>query len=313
MKTNEEKKSNLPAVPPGTGLASPIDYGEDFGRSFGDVDPSDLLQPIIQLLQTNSKACTKNTAQYVPGAEGGAFLNTITREVFDGEKGLVLVPCYLTHSWVEWVPHDAGGGFRGRRQWVPGEQPSGTKPDPDGRIGRLLLPDSRTELIDTRYLWCLRLESPEADHPSDVVVFPMTSSKVQPFRHWLNIAATVTNKEGKTAPPYAHRVRLTSKLEANPRKGNPYFYSRVLPVTQTVGEKSSRDDAMKSLLPKVVKGKDGKEALNPVYAAARQLWQDVDSGALSSRLDASLQRAPGEDDPEDGPATAPGAGPKPPF
>jgi hypothetical protein len=39
--------------------------------------------------------------------------NTVANEAYDGEKGILLVPCYYNRRYVEWKPREAGGGYVG--------------------------------------------------------------------------------------------------------------------------------------------------------------------------------------------------------
>ena len=39
------------------------------------------------------------------------MFNTVTNQLYDGDEGLLVVPCAYTKKYIEWVPRDAGGGI----------------------------------------------------------------------------------------------------------------------------------------------------------------------------------------------------------
>lgn len=79
-----------------------------------DIDSSEVITPRINLLQAMSKQVKKSEAEYIKGAEEGMMMNSLTKELFSGEKGLRFVPCYNETGWNEWIPQSLGGGLAKR-------------------------------------------------------------------------------------------------------------------------------------------------------------------------------------------------------
>ena len=44
----------------------------------------------------------KRDPEYVDGAEVGMLFNTLTREIYDGEKGVQAIPCSYVRQYIEW-------------------------------------------------------------------------------------------------------------------------------------------------------------------------------------------------------------------
>ena len=62
----------------------------------------DLALPFLKVLGQLSPEVNKRDGKYVNGAEPGMILNTVTTEIFDGEKGIEVLPVYYKRQLVEW-------------------------------------------------------------------------------------------------------------------------------------------------------------------------------------------------------------------
>lgn len=67
--------------------------------------------PSINIIQDLSPEKEKGGEKYIQGAQPGMMFNSATRALFDGEKGVFVVPLLVTRQWLEWVPRKAGGGL----------------------------------------------------------------------------------------------------------------------------------------------------------------------------------------------------------
>jgi len=80
------------------------------GAAFG----ADEMQiPFVRALQALSPQLGKKKPEYIEGAEQGDMFNTVTGEVWKGDDGVTIIPCYQTTKYLEFTPRDQGGGFRG--------------------------------------------------------------------------------------------------------------------------------------------------------------------------------------------------------
>ena len=57
-----------------------------------------------------SPEVNKRDAKYVEGAEPGMFLNTVTKQLYDGDKGIQVIPCHYKLEYQEWADYGTGSG-----------------------------------------------------------------------------------------------------------------------------------------------------------------------------------------------------------
>ena len=81
------------------------------GTGLEEVKSDDLAIPFIRILQAMSPQVNKRAAEYVDGAEVGMIFNTVTNAIYDGEKGVEIIPCSYTKRYLEWIPREKGGGL----------------------------------------------------------------------------------------------------------------------------------------------------------------------------------------------------------
>jgi len=246
------------------GALAKYDYGDDAGAGYENTDQSDFAIPFISVLQTNSPECEKNHAKQVDGAEAGMLMNTVTKELFDGGEGLVVIPCDTSHVFTEWVPRDEGGGggagFRGIHE-IDSDIVKACKAAAaeSGAFGKLPTED-KTELVETFYIFGLLLDDVDATEPSAFVMIPFTSTKIKVYKGLL-----YRLRMFKGNPPlFANRVRLMSVPDSN-KKGNFHNFKCEPAVDNDVGA---------SLIPPVVDGEP-----NPLMVAAKQFQKQIRSGA----------------------------------
>ncbi len=228
-----------------------MDFTEDAGAGFEDADSDSYAIPYLQILQSLSPQLNKRKAEYVEGANDGDFLQTVTQEVFAGEKGVILCPVYFSRLFTEWIPREQGGGFRGRHKPLSEIVLSGLR----GDSGNLHL-QSGNILKDTRYHYCLLITD---DGPQPVLI-TMTSSQIKVSKQWNTKARTlrVPGKDGLPVmpPSFSHLYRAVSVQESN-SKGtwNGFKISR-----ERILDPSNKGDVI-------------------IYHAAKEFRTQVSSGA----------------------------------
>ena len=90
----ENSNEKQVAVKQEAGLPSDALFEADAKLGFENVDQESLALPILKLLQNGSGEAQKRNPNYVEGAEPGMFFNTVTRKLYDGEKGIQVIPCH---------------------------------------------------------------------------------------------------------------------------------------------------------------------------------------------------------------------------
>ena len=91
-----------------------VEQFEDLGGlGFEETTSQDMAVPFLRILAQLSPQVNKRDGAYVEGAEAGMMFNTVANKVYDGEKGVTVVPCYYNRRYVEWAPREKGGGYFG--------------------------------------------------------------------------------------------------------------------------------------------------------------------------------------------------------
>ena len=106
MTTNETrnvttKKEHLPSADL---------FEADALQGFQNMDQQDLALPFLRILGQLSPQVNKRDAKYIDSAEAGMIYNTVTNELYSGEKGINVIPCYYKREYVEWQDRGEGGG-----------------------------------------------------------------------------------------------------------------------------------------------------------------------------------------------------------
>ena len=105
METRNEKQV---AKRQEAGLPSDALFEADAKKGFENVDQESVALPILKLLQNGSAEAQRKHANYVEGADPGMFFNTVTRKLYDGEKGIQVIPCHYRLEYQEWADFGTG-------------------------------------------------------------------------------------------------------------------------------------------------------------------------------------------------------------
>lgn len=200
MAKNEvaEKKDNLPAA---------YDYGDYEGSGFENQGKEDYSIPFLEILQGQSPELDTNEA-----ARPGHIINKVTGDVVTGKDGIVFVPCYTQHVYVEWVPRDAGGGLVAVHEL---DSPVVAAAKASGGFGKIAL-ENGNELIETFYVYGVQVDE---DGISQQAVIAFTSTKIKKYKAWMTKARTVQlrlpNGRKINPPLFAHKYRLKTFKDKN--------------------------------------------------------------------------------------------------
>ena len=108
--TTEAVKNTEVAVKAAAGALSTVSFEEDASRGLGNIGHEDLALPFLKVLGQLSPEVNKRDGKYVQGAEPGMIFNSVTGELFDGEKGIEVVPCHYKMEYIEWQNRGEGLG-----------------------------------------------------------------------------------------------------------------------------------------------------------------------------------------------------------
>lgn len=211
-------------------------YGEH-ATALGQMAPgyenqsaADTALPWMKILQPNSPAVAQGL---VEGAVIGAWINSVTNQIYTNPQGLVLVPSCTSHEFTEWVPEKHGSGFVARHKIDSeivriakqnstnfGEYFCDTK-DRRGTDGN--------ELQETFYVFGIVCED---EDPVGMACIAFKGSMIKCYKHWMSSirAHTITENGDKKMPPmYSHLSRFTTKTktEANKTWAYPVYTAAI--------------------------------------------------------------------------------------
>jgi hypothetical protein len=196
----------------------------------------------------------------------GQWWNTITESASDSVE---FVAAITDHAYIQWVPRDEGGGFRGRHAHdskivrdaidrnggkMVGRLPVPQPPDAKGKSQ----PDH--ELTEAFEVWAVLCDGKDA---AGMAVISFQSMKIKAYKEW-NTQLSMFQVKGadgrkRVVPLFAHHVRLSSRSTSN-KFGE--FYVPVM--TPASGELRA------SLL----------APQDPRYLAAKQLREQYHAGVV---------------------------------
>jgi hypothetical protein len=202
------------AVAKTKGVEVSTDVLDDIFETAGDgssYDSSELQIPFIRIAQAMSPQLNKKKPEYIEGCSQGDIYNTVTGQYWDGEEGIVIIPCFQTTKYLEFIPRDQGGGFKGE---IPVNNPIITKARREG--SKEILPNGN-ELVKSDQHYCLVVEEDGSFQPA---VVDMKSSQLKISRRWktqITIQKVKHPKTGELVRPavYATMWRLTTTEESN--------------------------------------------------------------------------------------------------
>lgn len=203
-------------------LAAGIDFGADAGAGMEGADKDSYAIPFLRVLQKLSPQCDEADAQYIEGAKGGMLINTVTNELYDGDTGVVILPCAFQRRFLRWAPRGSERGYMG--EMLPEEV---AEMRAEGLVkeleGRLYVADSdgnvsekkSDRIVDTRSHFCLVVDD---EGNASQVVFPLASTQIKKSKQLMSMltSAKIATANGHITPPtWMNKIRVTTTLESN--------------------------------------------------------------------------------------------------
>jgi hypothetical protein len=206
-KTEAEPTKALATKTPGGAIVP--SYGKQFeGAGWENAGKQDFQIPFLNQLQALSPQCVKGQPEYRNDAEPGMFLNSVTQELYPGE--VYLLPALTKHSYVEWKPQSAGGGFVAEHA-TDSEVVQQAKAEAKSPME--LKSKAGNELTETFQVYALILESADAMEVKDQVVISFSRTKIKRYKQILTRLRTF--KGSASIPLFAHRLVMGVTDEKN--------------------------------------------------------------------------------------------------
>ena len=183
-------------------------------------DSSEMQIPFVRILQAMSPQLKKREAEYIEGSEQGDMFNTVTKQHWTGEDGIVVIPCFQTTKYLEFTPREQGGGFRGE---IAPTDPILKRTE---RMGAKEMLPTGNELVKSDQHYCLVVEPDGTYQP---VVIDMKSSQLKVSRRWktqIAMQKIAHPRDGRmvTPPLFATQWKFTTVEESNDQ-GTWFNYS----------------------------------------------------------------------------------------
>lgn len=87
-----------------------IDIGSDSGAGADTMTADDLVIPRIGIVQSLSPQRQKTKPEFIEGAEEGMFYENVSKRLFKGEEGIIVVPIQFDKIYLEWYDRKSGKG-----------------------------------------------------------------------------------------------------------------------------------------------------------------------------------------------------------
>ena len=198
------------------GLPSSILFEDDAAAGFENVKTTSLALPILKLLQNGSGEAQRRNQNYVEDAEPGMFLNIVTKKLYDGAKGIEVIPCHYKLEYQEWADFGTGSNRPENIYADDSEILSKTTKDGSGK-DRL---DNGNYILTVGQHYILIADGDSIEQ----ALVSMSSSQGKISRGWNSMMLSITF-EGKNGPynpsSFSHSYKLTSVL--NSGKGNQWY------------------------------------------------------------------------------------------
>ena len=195
----EKKTASLPANV----------FEDDAAKGLGAIGQEDLALPFLKILGQLSPEVNKRDGKYVEGAEPGMIYNSVSGDLYDGVKGINVIPCFYKLEYIEWKDRGEGPGAPVAIYDSSSDIMSKTKPDANYKDR---LPNGNyIEKTASHFVIV------EGDSPSTALI-SMKSTQLKISRKWNSMMSGIKMK-GKnglfTPASFSHIYRLKTTQMSN--------------------------------------------------------------------------------------------------
>ena len=178
-------------------------FAEDTGIGFEEVTSNDIQIPFVRILQAMSPQIKKSDPAFISGATQGDIFDTVTNEVWSGDKGIVVLPVYFQTKYLEFASNsnDVQKAVR--------DQDSGME-----------LLENGNELVRSAQHY---VKICHKDGTLENAIVDMKKTQLKKSRLWLSMMMMQKHK-GTTLPIFATTYRLKTIEDGND-KGSWYTWT----------------------------------------------------------------------------------------
>ena len=212
----EKKSAGLPANM----------FEDDAAKGLGAIGQEDLALPFLKILGQLSPEVNKRDGKYVEGAEPGMIYNSVSGELYDGVKGIDVIPCFYKLEYIEWK--DRGEGLGAPVAIYDSSSDIMSKTTPDANYKDRLPNGNYIEKTASHFVIVA------GDSPSTALI-SMKSTQLKISRKWNSMMSGIKMKGANgmfTPASFSHIYKLKTTQMSND-KGTWFGWevSKVGPVT----------------------------------------------------------------------------------
>ena len=104
----KDGQSNEVSIKKEAGAVAAINIEQFADEGFDNVDSKSLALPFLKVLGQLSPQVTQGDSNFIPEARAGMIYNTVTDELYDGQKGITVIPCFYKLEYIEWKDREKG-------------------------------------------------------------------------------------------------------------------------------------------------------------------------------------------------------------
>ena len=228
-------------------------FEDDAAKGLGAIGQEDLALPFLKILGQLSPEVNKRDGKYVEGAEPGMIYNSVSGELYDGVKGIDVIPCFYKLEYIEWK--DRGEGLGAPVAIYDSSSDIMSKTTPDANYKDRLPNGNYIEKTASHFVIVA------GDSPSTALI-SMKSTQLKISRKWNSMMSGIKMKGANgmfTPASFSHIYKLKTTQMSND-KGTWFGWevSKVGPVT----DKGLYDQAKgfsENISKGAVKAKHGEE------------------------------------------------------
>ena len=201
-------------------------FEDDAAKGLGAIGQEDLALPFLKILGQLSPEVNKRDGKYVEGAEPGMIYNSVSGELYDGVKGIDVIPCFYKLEYIEWK--DRGEGLGAPVAIYDSSSDIMSKTKPDANYKDRLPNGNYIEKTASHFVIV------SGDSPSTALI-SMKSTQLKISRKWNSMMSGIKMKGANgmfTPASFSHIYKLKTTQMSND-KGTWFGWevSKVGPVT----------------------------------------------------------------------------------
>ena len=201
-------------------------FEDDAAKGLGKIGQEDLALPFLKILGQLSPEVNKRDGKYVEGAEPGMIFNSVSGDLYDGVKGIDVIPCFYKLEYIEWKDRGDGPGAPVAIYDSSSDIMSKTKPDANYKDR---LPNGNYIEKTASHFVIITGDSPST------ALISMKSTQLKISRKWNSMMSGIKLKGQNglfTPASFSHIYRLKTTQMSND-KGTWFGWevSKVGPIT----------------------------------------------------------------------------------